>query len=142
MWQVLSDPRLPFAQEEDAESVVAGRVEVVDPATGLARVGFEGGDLWIAAGEITAGTQVRVQIRARDVSLALRRPEAISVLNILEARVLDVSEARNSPSQALVRMQVGGSLLLSRVTRRSAAELGLAPGMRVWALVKSAAITR
>ncbi|NJD32289.1 MAG: molybdenum ABC transporter ATP-binding protein [Gammaproteobacteria bacterium] len=142
VWQVLSDPRLPFAQEEDAESVVAGRVEAVDPSTGLARVGFDGGDLWIAAGEVAAGSKVRVQIRARDVSLALRRPEAISVLNILEARVLDVSEARNSPSQALVRMQVGGTLLLSRVTRRSAAELGLAPGVLVWALVKSAAITR
>jgi molybdate transport system ATP-binding protein len=141
-WQVLSDPRLPFAQEEDAESVVTGRVDAVEGATGLARVAFDGGELWIAAGDVVEGKTVRVQIRARDVSLALRRPEAISLLNILEAGILDVTEARNSPSQALVRMEVGRSLLLSRVTRRSVTELGLVPGRRVWALVKSAAITR
>jgi molybdate transport system ATP-binding protein len=140
--QVLSDPRLPFAQEEEAESVVAGRIESVDAAAGLARIEFAGGELWIAAGDAPAGRKVRVQIRARDVSLALRRPEAISVLNILEGSVVDVTDARNSPSQALVRVDAGGCLLLSRVTRRSVAELGLAPGIKVWALVKSAAITR
>jgi molybdopterin-binding protein len=32
--------------------------------------------------------------------------------------------------------------MLSRITRRSVAELALVPGRRVWALVKSAAITR
>jgi molybdate transport system ATP-binding protein len=142
VWQVLSDPKLPFAQEDDAESVVGGRVTSVDAGTGLARVTFDGGELWIAAGGAREGSRVRVQVRARDVSLALRRPEAISVLNILEATILDVTDARNSPSQALVRMEVGGCLLLSRVTRRSVGELGLAPGLRVWALVKSAAITR
>jgi molybdate transport system ATP-binding protein len=141
VWQVLSDPMLPFAQDEDAESVVGGRVDAVQADTGLARVVFDGGELWIPAGHAVEGRNVRVQIRARDVSLALRRPEAISVLNILEARVVDVTAAGNSPSLALVRLEVGRSLLLSRVTRRSAAELDLVPGSRVWALVKSAAIT-
>jgi molybdate transport system ATP-binding protein len=142
VWEVMSDPRLPFAQEEDAASVVAGQVRDVDAATGLARVGFAGGELWIAAGAASEGRAVRVQVRARDVSLALRRPEAISVLNVLEGRILDVAEARNSPSQSLVRLDVGGCLLLSCVTRRSVAELGLAPGLVVWAMIKSAALTR
>lgn len=141
--QVLSDPRLPFAQEEDAESVIAGRIEAVDAGTGLASVAFDGGLLWIAASRSTVpGTPVRVRIRARDVSLALRRPEAISVLNILEGRVLEMADARSAASQALVRVDVGGCRLLSRVTRRSVAELGLAPGATVWALVKSAALLR
>ena len=48
-------------------------------------------------------------MRARDVSLALRRPEAISVLNVLECRVVDVADARDSPSQALVRVEAGGA---------------------------------
>jgi molybdate transport system ATP-binding protein len=142
VWQVLSDPRLPFAQEEDAESVVAGVVRSVDTATGLARVDFAGGELWIAAAGVCEGRPVRIQIRARDVSLALRRPEQISVLNVLEATIVDVVEASRTPSQALVQLDAGGSLLLSRVTRRSVAELGLRPGLRAWALVKSAAISR
>jgi molybdate transport system ATP-binding protein len=140
---VMSDPRLPFAQAEDAGSVIAGRVDAVDASQELARIAFDGGELWIAASAATTpGLPVRVGIRARDVSLALRRPEAISVLNILEGRVRDVGEARDYRSQALVSVEVGRCLLLSRVTRRSVTELGLAPGVVVWALVKSAAIVR
>jgi molybdate transport system ATP-binding protein len=140
--QVLSDPSLPFAQEEDAESVVVGRVAAVDGEAGLAHVAFDDGELWIGADRVRAGDEVRVQIRARDVSLALEKPRAISVLNIVEASVVDIAPARGSPSQALVRLAAGRSLLLSRITRRSVAELELVPGRRVWALVKSAAITR
>jgi molybdate transport system ATP-binding protein len=140
--RVLSDPSLPFAQEEDAESVVVGRVVRVDGDSGLAHVTFDGGELWIGADRVSAGEVVRVQIRARDVSLALERPRAISVLNIVEATVLDIAPARDARSQVLVRLEAGRSLLLSRITRRSVAELGLEPGRRVWALVKSAAITR
>lgn len=140
--RVLSDPSLPFAQEEDAESVVVGQVAGVDGEQGLAHVTFDGGDLWIGADRVRVGETVRVQVRARDVSLALERPRAISVLNIVEATVVDIAAARDAPSQALVRLEAGRSLLLSRITRRSVAELALEPGRRVWALVKSAAITR
>ena len=140
---VMNDPRLPFAQAEDAGSVIPGRVESVDDDLGLAHVTFDGGELWIAATPDTSpGCQVRVGIRARDVSLALHRPEAISVLNVLEGQVVDVATARDSRSQALVRVKTGGCMLLSRVTRRSVAELGLVPGSTVWALVKSAAIVQ
>ena len=140
---VMSDPRLPFAQAEDAGSVVPGRVESVDDDGGLAQVTFDGGELWIAAtADTSPGCRVRVGIRARDVSLALRRPDAISVLNVLEGQVVDIADARDSRSQALVRVKAGGCLLLSRITRRSVAELGLAPGLPVWALVKSAALVR
>jgi len=139
---VLSDPRLPFAQEEEAESLLVGRVRSVDADEGLACVDFPGGELWIAAEEFGPGAEARVQIRARDVSLALERPRAISVLNILEARITSLAAAEREASQLLVGLDVGGSALLSRVTRRSAVELGLHEGQRVFALVKSAAITR
>ncbi len=139
---VLSDPKLPFAQEADSESVVLGRVAVMDPGAGLARVDFKGGCLWVSANEAPANGEVRVQIRARDVSLALQRPESISVLNILPGRIVDLAPAEHAPSQILVRLDVGGSLILSRVTRRSVQELGLQPGTQVWALIKSVAITR
>ncbi len=140
--QVLTDPTLPFAQEEEAESVIAGRVGEIDPVHGLACVEFAGGGLWIAGAGLRSGADVRVLVRARDVSLALERPAAISVLNVLEATIVEVADAREAPSQSLVRLEAGGCLLLARVTRRSVAQLGLAPGRRVWALVKSAALTR
>lgn len=140
--EVLSDLELPFAQEDDSESVVLGQVSAVDIEAGLARVEFNGGVLWVSANEAPDSGEVRVQVFARDVSLALERPRSISVLNILEGRVVELAAAKQSPAQVLVRVAIGGTMLLSRVTRRSVGELDLRSGVRVWALIKSVAIKR
>jgi molybdopterin-binding protein len=41
-----------------------------------------------------------------------------------------------------VSLRVGGTALTARVTRKAAESLGLAPGMRVQALVKAVSIDR
>jgi molybdate transport system ATP-binding protein len=40
-------------------------------------------------------------------------------------------------AQVLVRLDAGGTPLLARITQRSWNTLGLAPGSRVWAQVKT-----
>jgi molybdate transport system ATP-binding protein len=57
----------------------------------------------------------------------------------LPARVLALSSDRD-PAQVLVRLQMGTHLLLARVTRRSAAQLGLAAGTDLYAQIKSVAL--
>ena len=37
----------------------------------------------------------------------------------------------------LIKVDIGGAVLLSRITREAASSLGLRPGSRVWALVKA-----
>ena len=141
--RVLSDPSLPFAQADDAASVIDGRIDAIDAPMGLARVALDGAELWIAAPPTaTSGARVRVVVQARDVSLALDRPGRLSVLNVLEGTVTAIGDAPRSPALALVRVEAGGCRLLARVTRRSVAELDLAPGRAVYALVKSAALAR
>ena len=141
--RVLSDPSLPFAQADDAASVLDGRIDAIDAPMGLARVALDGAGLWIAApSAATPGSRVRVVVHARDVSLALDRPGRLSVLNVLEGTVTAIGDVPRVPSLALVRVEVGGCRLLARITRRSVAELGLAPGRTVYALVKSAALAR
>ena len=141
--RVLSAPSLPFAQAEDAASVLDGRIDAIDAPMGLARVALDGAGLWIAAPPTaTPGSRVRVVVHARDVSLALDRPGRLSVLNVLEGTVTAIGDVPRVPSLALVRVEVGGCRLLARITRRSVAELGLAPGRTVYALVKSAALAR
>ena len=44
------------------------------------------------------------------------------------------------PSQVLVQLACADSILLSRITARAADALGLQPGTRVWAQVKSVAL--
>jgi molybdate transport system ATP-binding protein len=141
--RVLSDPSMPFAQADDAASVLDGRIDAIDVPMGLARVALDGAHLWIAAtANAAVGARVRVIVQARDVSVALDRPGRLSVLNVLEGTVTAIGDAPRAPAFALVRVEAGGCRLLARVTRRSVAELDLSPGRVVHALVKSAALAR
>jgi molybdate transport system ATP-binding protein len=85
------------------------------------------------------GTRVRCRIHARDVSLALERPRGSSITNILPARV-DAVGPSGTPGQVLVRLLVGETALLARITERSRRELAIAPGCAVWAQVKAVAL--
>ena len=82
---------------------------------------------------------MRIRILARDVSIALQPPQQSSITNVLPVRVLDISPDRDA-AQALVRLDLHGHPLLARITHRSVAMLGLAPGMAVHAQVKSVAL--
>lgn len=137
---VLCDPHLPFAQEPDAVSVVEATVAAYHAEIHLGRLEFPGGELWVALEDPTVGRRVRVQIGARDISLAMVRPERTSVLNVIACQVEAMSAALDSPAHVLVRLSAKEVDLLTRVTWKSAAELDLTPGERVWALVKSVAI--
>jgi molybdate transport system ATP-binding protein len=82
---------------------------------------------------------VRVRVLARDVSLAITEPHNTSIQNLLPCRVLSVTSDAH-PSQCLVRLQCGGATLLARITARSANQLALQEGLKVWAQLKSVAL--
>ncbi|OGB18568.1 MAG: molybdenum ABC transporter ATP-binding protein [Burkholderiales bacterium RIFCSPLOWO2_12_67_14] len=138
--EVLSRVDLPIHLGEDAGVVLEGVVVERDAAWSLARVAFPGGCLWVRDGGQTQGATVRIRILARDVSLALSPATDTSLLNSLPV-VVDQLADDNHPALALCRLQVGtSSSLLARLTRRSAAALGLAPGQAVWAQIKAVAL--
>ena len=83
---------------------------------------------------------MRIQVAARDVTLSLRRPEGTSALNVLEGRVAEIGALDRADPTAEVRLACGGASLVVRLTRRSLAEMGLAPGLPVFAAVKSVAL--
>ncbi len=121
-------------------AVIEARVVEQDLDTGLARLEFAGGSLYAADVEALAGERVRVRIRARDVSLARTRPEGLSILNVLPGRI--VALGVESGSSVDVQLDIGGAALISRVTRKSVADLRLAPGVAVYALVKAVSLDR
>jgi molybdate transport system ATP-binding protein len=55
-------------------------------------------------------------------------------------RVVESIAADAHPSQALVRMVCGGSVLLAPVTARAVDALQLVPSMLVWAQIKAVAL--
>ena len=126
-----------LAGRRDAGAALACRVLGHDPARGLTRLGFPGGELRVPLRPEEAGEALRVRVRARDVSVALAEPVGLSVQNILPAVIGAMVPA--GPHEAMLHLMVGESVLLSRVTADAVARLSLRPGLPVWALVKSAA---
>ena len=130
---------LPIRLGEDAGVVLDAVVAERDAAWHLARVAFAGGSLWVRDGGQAIGQPVRVRILARDVSIALAQVSDTSILNCLSATVEQLADDAH-PALMLLRLQVGPSPLLARLTRRSAVGLGLTPGKPVWVQIKAVAL--
>ena len=138
---VLNRPQLArIVGNGDAGTVIPVTVSDPDDGYGIATLSFAGGAFRIASPELGDGDRLRIRVRARDVSLALARPQDVSVLNIFEGRVAEI--AGGDRPQVDVSVQVGSVLLWSRLTRRSLHDLSLVPGKRVYAMVKAVAIDR
>ncbi len=130
---------LPIRLGEDAGVVLDGRVAERDTRWSLVRVECAGENLWVRDTGIAVGHSVRVRILARDVSIVLAPVESTSILNTLHAQVVSQGDDAH-PALALVKLQVNGSAILARVTRRSADRLGLVPGMPVCIQIKAVAL--
>jgi molybdate transport system ATP-binding protein len=130
---------LPIRLGEDAGVVLDAVVAERDSEWHLVRADFNGGHFWVRDGGNPLGQHVRVRVLARDVSLALARQSGTSILNTLPAVVTDMADDAH-PALSLVRLNVGGSPLVARLTRRSAKHLELAPGKLVYAQIKAVAL--
>lgn len=129
---------LSLAHGPDTETVIESVVTAYDEHYNLAHLDFDKGTFIVASSPVAVGKRVRIQVRARDVSLTLARQEKTSILNIFSAVVEQISE--EGTAQVTVMLSVGSAHLLSRITRKSAQELGLKPGLELFAQVKSVAL--
>jgi molybdate transport system ATP-binding protein len=132
---------LPLPLGEDAGVVLDGVVGERDAQWQLARLDVDGQafSLWARDCGAALGRRVRLRVLARDVSLALLPQTGTSIANQLPATVEAIADDSH-PALALVRVRVGGSPLVARLSRRSAHALSLAPGVAVWAQVKTVAL--
>lgn len=132
---------LPAAIADDASVVIQGFVAGYDPDYALLTLTLPGGrtPLRIVHAPLPAGQPMRVVVRARDVSLTLRAPEQTSFLNVLPATVVGVAPAAH-PAQVMVRLDIEGTPLLTRITRYSHDYLQLAVGKKLWAQVKAVSL--
>ena len=137
--EILGRLDLPTAHLDDAGAVIEAGVAEHDEEYHLTRLDFYGGSLWVSKVERAIGSKVRARVLARDVSIAINEPQGSSISNILSAHIDDIRD--DGPDRVNLRLSVGyGQMLLSRITRRSRDQLGLAPGMAVFAQVKSVAL--
>ncbi len=132
---------LPLAARRDAGSLLSCEVLAHDPARGLSRLRFPGGELSLPLRAEPVGARARVRIRARDVAVAVEEPRGLSAQNVLPGVVEAVVPAP-AAHEVFVRLRLGPTALLARVTRDSAARLALEPGRAAWAVVKAVSFDR
>jgi molybdate transport system ATP-binding protein len=136
--ETLARVDLPPSFADDAgvvlDTMLAGHEE-----DDLSRLEFAGGALCVGRRREALGTHLRCRIHARDVSLALACPQGSSIVNRLPAVVTAVA-ATDTPGHVLVQLRMGQSPLLARITERSRRELGIAPGLQLWAQIKGVAL--
>jgi molybdate transport system ATP-binding protein len=131
---------LPLAHGDGAGAIIAATVVSHDPQYVVTLARFAGGDIHIPQQRSTIGDVVRIRVQARDVSLTLQKQTGTSIQNILPVRIEAMSP--DSPGQVMVQLDAAGTVLLARVTARSAHSLGLAVGQSLFAQVKGVAILR
>jgi molybdate transport system ATP-binding protein len=137
--QALARPDSPLFADEGAVSVLEGTPGEAGER-GLRPFAAGAAQFWIAAADdLPAGRTCRLRILARDVSLALDDPRRISIQNHLPVTIERIDPFRDHRSLVSTRT-ADGQLLLAEITTWASGQLGLAPGLPVYAFVKSVAL--
>lgn len=129
----------PLALQADAISVLQAQVQGYDAEFELCELRLGNQPWWLAHQPLPPGSQLRLQVHARDVSISLEALNASSIQNRLQARVISIHPEANGPHCTVV-LCVEGQRLLARITRRAQSQLQLQPQQIVYAQVKAAAL--
>lgn len=126
-----------LAEDEAAACLLAVEVVGKDDSFDLTELSVDGQSLWVA-GDSPVGTQRRLRVPARDVSVCLEQPRGSSILNILPVTLVEIRQL--SSAHCLLRLRLREQHLLARITRRSQQELNLKCGDTLFAQIKSTAL--
>jgi molybdate transport system ATP-binding protein len=126
-------------ERDEGGAIVEMAVAAYDEAFGMTRLASQAGDIHVPGFIGEAGTPARLRIRARDVMLATEEPHNISALNILTGHVAGIADS--GPSSVTVTLDCRGSPIIASITRKSAALLGLRPGVKAYAVVKAVSVS-
>lgn len=138
--EVLSRLDLPTARGEGAGVVLDAVLAERDAPWQLVRLQVDAQfSVWARDPGFELGRALRVRLLARDLSLTREAQQGTSIGNQLSGTVEAIADDEH-PALALVRVRVGASPVVARLTRRSAHALGLQAGMPVWVQVKTVAL--
>jgi len=133
-------PRLDLALDLGAEADAIIETSVVghDEEFHLSHLEFSAGRFRVARTALPIGRRTRLRVLARDVSITLEPQIGTSILNVFPAVIEDLAD--DGPAHVLLRLDLSGTPMLSRLTRKSVQALSLEPGRRVYAQVKAVAL--
>lgn len=124
-----------FAQTSVLNATVGG----YDPTYRLTELGHPAGTLRLAGRLDSPGRQVRLVVRATDVTLCLP-PAPVTTAQTALVGTIAAIDASDGPTATVLIALAGGDRLAASVTRQSIDRLRLAPGQTVDALLKTVAL--
>lgn len=143
--EVLSSITLPVHLGDDVGALVTGHTARCDADWGMCRLALPAGELWLGQNNdlqaLPLGSELRVRILARDVSVTLERSHGTSIQNHLPC-VIEHIASDSHPNQCLLRLNAHGTALLARLTARAVHQLQLRAGLQVWAQIKAVSLVR
>lgn len=114
------------------ENLLDGRLE-----GSTLRVG-RGMKVWVPSSR-SVGERAVFAVRPEDVLVSLRAPQDLSARNVLPGEVVAIHEIG---PDVVLRIDSDGFEWLSKLTRAAAEQLGVAPGVRVFVVVKTHSFRR
>jgi molybdate transport system ATP-binding protein len=133
---VLDAPRTKrLARAAGFENYLTAEVQELREVDGVMRARLTGSEteLELPLGYAAVGDRVHVAIRAGDILLATQRPAGLSARNILEG-IVDSVELRGATVVCRIK---AGAVFLVHVTPGALRALEIAPGKRVWLVIKT-----
>lgn len=127
------------ADRFEAVSFLSGTAIRELPEFGITILAHPAGEITLSGRYGALNETVRIAIQASDVTLAVEKPHGLSVRTVLRGHVQKIA-AGDGPSALATVELVGGGRVSAYLTRLAIADLGLAPGREVYALVKSVSI--
>lgn len=135
--EMLTRLDLPLAHAADAEALLEVAVDKYDDINKISYLSCDAGRLYVTQ-KLVPGSQHRLRICARDVSIALSHAQDSSILNILPVSVLEIVEGEQG--QSLLRLSAGNKVILARLSQQSVRRLSLKAGMEVFAQIKAVSL--
>ncbi len=137
---LVARPDLLMAAADDAFVVLNCTISE-NQISGLTTLRSRGGEVFHMTGSHgSIGSAVRIRVQAKDVSLSLDRAEKTSILNIIPANIEEISAHIINGNRTIKLRLRGDDNLLARISDYSCQKLGLQPGHRLYAQIKTAAL--
>jgi len=136
--EAMINPQTGLLSDPENASVLACLVVGVEPEHGLLKVQTQGGvDLWVK-GEAEVGNEGRVVIAANEVSLSTDKPQASSILNVIDGEIMAIKASGGF--DALVVVGEKDETIVARISNKSLAQMNLEIGTQIYLQFKAQAI--
>ncbi|MES2624361.1 MAG: molybdenum ABC transporter ATP-binding protein [Pseudomonadota bacterium] len=138
--KMLTDPHEVLAHRQEAESIISAEVAAYDADYEMLTLQFSGQKIFVSGKQMPVGASVRLRVLAQDISVTLSPQQGTSILNIFRVTITEIFPFSTAHDTLL--LDLAGTPLLARITRKSKDLLGLKTGQDVFAQIKSVAIAQ